>query len=55
MQVAKIATGEIEDTRYVHPKKAVGGRIGGRKRATTVSATRRSEIGRKAAMTRWKK
>ena len=33
VQVAKIATGEVEDTKLVQPKKAIGGRIGCKARA----------------------
>lgn len=55
VQVAKIATGEIEDTRHAQPKKAIGGRAGGNARAVSVSATKRSRIGRQGARARWGK
>ena len=55
VQVAKIATGEIEDTRHVQPKKAIGGRSGGKRRSERLTASRRSEIGRQGAEARWGK
>ena len=52
--VAKIATGEIEDTTKKRvPARAAGGKIGGCKRAKRLSATRRSEIAKFAAKSRW--
>ena len=54
--VAKIATGEIqEEVRPTAPARAIGGRIGGRKRAERLSSKRRSEIARVAATSRWKR
>ena len=53
VQVAKIATGEIEDIRYVQSKKAIGGRIGGKVRAARMTAKQRSIVGRKGADARW--
>jgi len=55
--VAKIATGEIEDTvrdpaKELHRK---GGLKGGKARATALSSEKRSEIASKAAGARWKK
>lgn len=53
--VAKIATGEIEEsTRYSSAAAALGSR-GGKKRAENLSADRRSEIARKAAAARYSK
>jgi hypothetical protein len=55
IMVAKIATGEIKDTKNdpateLHRK---GGFKGGKARATTLTAERRSEIARVAAKKRW--
>lgn len=55
--VAKIATGEIEDTR-ADPTKAhhsAGGKKGGRARADALTAEERSEIAKKASAKRWAK
>jgi hypothetical protein len=60
VMIAKIATGEIEDTAPTpesEGKSAAAvelGRLGGRARAATMSAKRRKEIARKAAKSRWK-
>ena len=51
--VARIATGEIEDTAYKQPNKAKGGRAGAKARADNMSATERSAIAKKAAAARW--
>ena len=51
VNVAKIATGEIEDS--LPSAKRKGGKVGGRARAKTLSPKRRSEIARKAALSRW--
>ena len=53
VHVAKIATGEIEDTldRPVKPKPARP--RSGKARAAALSPERRSEIARKAAAARW--
>lgn len=55
IQVAKIATGEIEDTRHKQPKKAIGGRVGGKKRAERMTASQRSTVAQKGAAVRWGK
>ena len=52
--VAKIATGEAEDT-HVDSGKRKGGLKGGKVRAEALSAERRSEIAKKAAEKRWTK
>ena len=56
VHVARIATGEIEDTKepLKMPNRAKGGRKGGAARATALPAERRSEIGRMGAVARWK-
>lgn len=53
VHVAKIATGEIEETTYTQPAKRKGGIAGGRARATALTSERRSEIARQAANARW--
>jgi len=55
VHVAKIATGEIEDTveRPRQPNKAKGGRVGGKARAASLTPERRSEIAIAAAAARW--
>lgn len=51
--VAKIATGEAEDTRYAQPAKVKSGKAGGKARAEGLSPEERSEIAKKAASGRW--
>ncbi len=51
--VARIATGEIEDTPSKAPNRAKGGKIGGKARADALSAGKRREIAKKAALKRW--
>jgi hypothetical protein len=53
IMVAKIATGEVEDTPGKSPNRAKGGKIGGAKRADLLSAERRKAIAAKAAKARW--
>lgn len=55
IMVAKIATGEIEDTVELSNAAAEMGRKGGKKRAENMSAARRKEIAQKAAAKRWDK
>ena len=59
VHVAKIATGEIEeelsDAPKRHPKRARGGRAGGKARAAALTPERRSEIAIAAASARWDK
>ena len=55
VMVARIATGEIEDIRGKAPKRAKGGKVGGKARAESLSPDERSEIARAAAAARWKK
>lgn len=58
VQIGRIATGEIEDTRPDDGKdpaaKALGAK-GGAARAKSLSPKKRSEIAKKAANKRWKK
>ena len=53
VKVAKIATGEIEDERYVAPGRKKSGRAGATARAEHLSANERKEIAKKAAKSRW--
>lgn len=48
-----LATGLVKPKRRVDPCAAHIGRMGGRARAASLTAERRSEIARKAAQTRW--
>lgn len=52
VHVMQIATGETEEE-YVDSAKAKGGRAGGKARAKTVDAERRSEIAKEGAKARW--
>ncbi len=47
VMIARIATGEEEDTCYDHPNKVKGGRAEGKARAEKLSAEERKEIARK--------
>lgn len=53
VMVAKIATGELEDTRSRAPARAHGGRLGGAARAKALSPEKRKAIAKKAAKRRW--
>ena len=56
--IGKIATGEIDDLTTDDGKNAAAaalGRMGGKARAEGMSAKRRKEIARKAAVKRWSK
>jgi hypothetical protein len=55
VMIAKIATGEIEDTKSKAPNRARGGQVGGQKRAQKLSKAERARIARKAATSRWAK
>jgi hypothetical protein len=55
IRVAKIATGEIKDEESVAPKRAIGGKRGGKARAENLNAEQRREIARKGAAARWGK
>lgn len=57
VMIARIATGEIDDVTTDDGKNAAAvalGRMGGKARAAGMSARKRKEIARKAALTRWK-
>jgi hypothetical protein len=56
VKVAKIATGEIEED--IDPRSAAAvelGKLGGKKRASTLSPERRKEIAREAAIKHWQR
>jgi hypothetical protein len=57
IRVAQIATGETEEEFEPEPEKngaaAELGRMGGRKRAASMTPERRAEIAKKAAEKRW--
>lgn len=55
VMIAKIATGEIEDTLGKAPNRAKGGKKGAKARAASLTPQQRSEIARAAASARWKK
>jgi hypothetical protein len=57
VHVMRIATGEIEDTEDEPGKEYArkGGRKGGKARAATLTPEQRSEIARKAALSRWRR
>lgn len=54
VMVAKIATGEIEDTVGIAPGRRRSGAAGGKARAESLSGEERREIAKKAAAARWK-
>ena len=51
VMVAKIATGEVEDTLPSATRN--GGLKGGKARAEALSSSKRSEVAKKAAQARW--
>ena len=53
VHVAKIATGEIEDTAYKMPNKVRAGHAGARARTASTTPDERSAIARRAAKARW--
>jgi hypothetical protein len=53
IMVAKIATGELEEQKSPAPKRATGGKIGGKRRAEKLSTEERQRIAKKAAKARW--
>ena len=54
VQIARIATGEIEDTRLKQPAKRVSGLAGANARALATSQEDRVAIAKIAASSRWK-
>ncbi|MGF1562992.1 MAG: RNA-binding protein [Geminicoccaceae bacterium] len=53
VHIAKIATGEIQDTSNTQPAKRKSGLAGAKARAENLSDDKRSEIAKKAANARW--
>ena len=53
VMIAKIATGEIEDTKSMTPGRIKSGKAGGAARVEMLSAEDRQAIAKKAAATRW--
>ena len=53
VHVAKIATGEIEDSKLKYPAKRNSGLAGSKARVKSTSKSSRSDIAKKAALTRW--
>lgn len=54
VHIAKIATGEIEDTALKQPVKRKSGLAGAKVRQENTTWTQREEIARRAANARWK-
>lgn len=54
VHIARIATGEVEDTALKHPAKRASGLAGAEARKESMTAERRAEIARVAANARWK-
>ncbi len=54
VMVAKIATGEIEETLTQSSGRMRSGKAGAKARMRNTTASQRAEIARKAAETRWK-
>jgi hypothetical protein len=54
VMIAKIATGEIEDTPSKAPGRAAGGKVGGKARAEALSPEKRAAIAKAASKARWK-
>jgi hypothetical protein len=53
VRIARIATGE--EPEVLPPRQAAAGKVGGPKRAKSLSPERRAEIAKKAADKRWDK
>lgn len=53
VHIAKIATGEIEETSLKQPAKRASGKAGAKARQENTTAEQRQEIARKAANARW--
>ena len=55
VHIARIATGETEDTALKHPAKRTSGLAGAKARLNATTPHERSEIARLAAENRWKR
>lgn len=53
--IAKIATGETEDTKLKQPAKTKSGQAGAKARAESLTKNERVQIAANAARARWKK
>ena len=53
VHVAKIATGEMDESCHKQPNKAKGGKAGGRARSASLDPDRKREIAKIAAAARW--
>lgn len=53
IMVAKIATGEIEESQVQQSGRVRSGKAGAKARANSLSSKPRQEIARKAAIARW--
>ena len=51
--IIDIATGEVEEKPQEPKRGSAGGKVGGKARAESLSATQRREIAKKAAKARW--
>ena len=51
--VARIATGEVKDTKLKYPGRKKSGVAGSKARNKSLNETQRSDIARKAARARW--
>ena len=55
VHIAKIATGEVEDTKLAQPAKRKSGLAGAKARADSMTDEERREIAKIAASARWDK
>jgi hypothetical protein len=55
VMVGRIATGDAEDIHSPAPKRAAGGKKGGKARAASLSTEDRQSIAKRAAAARWGK
>lgn len=53
VHIAKIATGEVEETSYKQPAKVRSGKAGAKARAESMTAEGRRDVAKKAANARW--
>ena len=53
--VARIATGEDDETSYEKPERVKSGKAGGKARAEALTPAKRRAIARQAAAARWKR
>lgn len=55
VNVARIATGEQEDTAYSAPNRRKSGLAGAKARNETLTASERKDVAKRAASSRWSK